>query len=227
VFLGYYIGYKGYVLLDIHITEIHISRNVSFHEHILPYPSNSSSITNNWDYFPLVSCPSSNSPLDTSNTPPSPRPPFIDPDPPHHDTTHSISPIPPPVLRKSTRSSHPLVHLQDYVYNISHASASSHVSYPIFDYISYTNLSPSHCDFPLSIASQTEPSTYVEASKFTCWKQAMQNEITALENTGTWKLVDLPPNVKLIGCIWIYKIKNNTYGSIKRYKARLVSKGYN
>lgn len=31
VFLGYTIGFKGYVLLDINTREIHISRNVSFH----------------------------------------------------------------------------------------------------------------------------------------------------------------------------------------------------
>ena len=35
MFLGYTIGFKGYVLLDIDTREIHISRNVSFHEHVL------------------------------------------------------------------------------------------------------------------------------------------------------------------------------------------------
>jgi len=55
----------------------------------------------------------------------------------------------------------------------------------------------------------------------------MQIEITTLENTGTWKLVDLPPNVKPIGCRWIYKVKHNANGSIERYKTRLVAKGYN
>nr|ABE88097.1 Reverse transcriptase (RNA-dependent DNA polymerase) [Medicago truncatula] len=55
----------------------------------------------------------------------------------------------------------------------------------------------------------------------------MQSEITALEQTGTWKIVDLPPAVKPIGCRWIFKIKHNVDGSIERYKARLVAKGYN
>jgi hypothetical protein len=55
----------------------------------------------------------------------------------------------------------------------------------------------------------------------------MQAKLTALENTGTWKLVDLPPNVKPIGCRWIYKIKYHEDGSIERYKARLAAKGYN
>jgi hypothetical protein len=39
--------------------------------------------------------------------------------------------------------------------------------------------------------------------------------------------VDLPPNVKPKGYKWIYKIKLNVDGTIERYKARLVTKGYN
>jgi hypothetical protein len=55
----------------------------------------------------------------------------------------------------------------------------------------------------------------------------MQDELSALEKTGTWKLVDLPPHVKPIGCRWVYKIKRHVDGSIERFKARLVAKGYN
>jgi hypothetical protein len=55
----------------------------------------------------------------------------------------------------------------------------------------------------------------------------MQDEINALTKTSTWKIVDLPPNAKPIGCRWIYKVKHHDDGSIKRYKARLVAKGYN
>jgi len=109
------------------------------------------------------------------------------------------------------------------------ASASFYSDLPYLNshYMSFTNLSPSHCAYSLSIDSRTKPTTYVEASKFSCWKQAMQAELTALENTRTWKLVDLPPNVKPIGCRWIYKIKYHADGSLERYKARLVVKGYN
>ena len=38
--------------------------------------------------------------------------------------------------------------------------------------------------------------------------------------------MDLPDNIKHIGCRWIYKIKHHDEGSIDRYKARLVAKGY-
>ena len=30
----------------------------------------------------------------------------------------------------------------------------------------------------------------------------------------------------MVGCKWIYKIKTRSYGSIKRYKARLVAKNF-
>jgi Reverse transcriptase (RNA-dependent DNA polymerase) len=36
----------------------------------------------------------------------------------------------------------------------------------------------------------------------------------------------LPKNKKLVGCKWVFKIKYNSDGNIKRYKARLMIKGY-
>jgi len=79
----------------------------------------------------------------------------------------------------------------------------------------------------LSLVSQIEPKSYDEAIKFDYWKQVMQLELNALDHTGTWTIVDLPSQVKPIGCRWVYRIKYNADGSIKRYKARLVAKGYN
>ncbi|XP_019429920.1 PREDICTED: uncharacterized protein LOC109337405 [Lupinus angustifolius] len=54
----------------------------------------------------------------------------------------------------------------------------------------------------------------------------MQTELEALASNNTWSLVALPPNKSPIGCKWVYKTKLNTYGSIERYKARFVAKGY-
>ena len=42
----------------------------------------------------------------------------------------------------------------------------------------------------------------------------------------TWELVNLPPWNKPIGCKWIFKRKLRTDGTIDKYKACLVAKGY-
>ncbi len=93
--------------------------------------------------------------------------------------------------------------------------------------MSHHNLSNVHSHFVTSLHSQTKRKSYVEASKFECWKQAIKTKLSSLETIGTWTIVDLPPNAKPIGCRWIYKVKHHADGFIERYKARLVAKGYN
>jgi len=54
----------------------------------------------------------------------------------------------------------------------------------------------------------------------------MNEEMAALDANVTWELVALPKDKKAIGCKWVYKVKHNVDGSMSRYKARLVTKGY-
>ena len=55
---------------------------------------------------------------------------------------------------------------------------------------------------------------------------AMEEEMRALDPNDTWNLVDRPWHSKQIGCKWVYEVKFNADGSINRYKAKLVAKGY-
>ncbi|KAJ0960835.1 hypothetical protein J5N97_001284 [Dioscorea zingiberensis] len=71
-----------------------------------------------------------------------------------------------------------------------------------------------------------EPTTYHQASKHSCWQQAMQVEYSVLLRNNTWSLVPRPRDTNLVGCKWVYKIKRRADGSIERYKARLVAKGF-
>lgn len=48
----------------------------------------------------------------------------------------------------------------------------------------------------------------------------------ALEKNGTWKMVNLPKDKKLVGCKWVFTIKYKADGPIERYKVRLVAKRF-
>ena len=54
----------------------------------------------------------------------------------------------------------------------------------------------------------------------------MIEKMEALQKNSTWELVPLPKGKKTIDCKWVYTMKPKADGSINRYKARLVTKGY-
>ncbi|TQD88149.1 hypothetical protein C1H46_026210 [Malus baccata] len=70
------------------------------------------------------------------------------------------------------------------------------------------------------------PSTYLQASKHSHWRKAMQEEFNALASTSTWSLVPSSSSHNLVGCKWVFRIKRKPDGSIDRYKACLVAKGF-
>ncbi|KAJ9543733.1 hypothetical protein OSB04_023440 [Centaurea solstitialis] len=57
------------------------------------------------------------------------------------------------------------------------------------------------------------------------WNAAMHEEYNALIKKCTWDLVPRPPDANIIRCMWLFKHKHNSDGSLQRYKARLVVKG--
>lgn len=76
-----------------------------------------------------------------------------------------------------------------------------------------------------------EPRTYEQA--ISCeiegkkWKEAIENEVSALEENKTWVSVNsVPPGVKVIDCKWVFKRKRCEQGDVTTYKARLVARGF-
>ena len=59
------------------------------------------------------------------------------------------------------------------------------------------------------------------------WLEAAKQEYTIfMFRNNTWTLVPLLPHRKVIVCKWVFRIKENSDGTINKYKARLVAKGF-
>lgn len=98
--------------------------------------------------------------------------------------------------------------------------------YPLSSFVAYDKFSNSHHVFLTAITNHDEPKHFSQAVCHSYWREAMQREIHALEQNGTWEIVPLPPEKKAIASKWVYKIKFKPNGEVERYKARLVAKGF-
>ena len=81
----------------------------------------------------------------------------------------------------------------------------------------------------LTYMLEGEPQTYKEAVNSTeslMWKEAIKSEIDSILHNHTWELVDLPSGCKPLSSKWIFKRKRKVDGSIDKYKARLMIKGF-
>ena len=119
----------------------------------------------------------------------------------------------PIAVRKPTRSSNIPAYLKDYKHDI-------------FNFISYEFCNPSFQSFVASLDSVSIPTNWKLAKEDPKWKEAMLEEMRALEKNRTWELVDLPQGKQPVGCMWVFTIKHTPEGKVERYKARLVAKGY-
>jgi hypothetical protein len=54
----------------------------------------------------------------------------------------------------------------------------------------------------------------------------MASEFSALQRNKTWRLVDRPPGANIVSGKWVFKHKLNPDGTLDRYKARWVVRGF-
>ena len=71
-----------------------------------------------------------------------------------------------------------------------------------------------------------EPRNYQAAMTILHWREAMELEYQSLIRNETWTLVKPPPRVNVIDSKWVFKVKKHSDGSIERYKAHLVARGF-
>ncbi|MCO5554559.1 hypothetical protein L7F22_008089 [Adiantum nelumboides] len=93
-------------------------------------------------------------------------------------------------------------------------------------WLTYNGYITHHYAYMANVVHDIEPTCFEDAIGNENLKNAMDEEMVALDVNQTWELVPLPEGKKVIGCKWVYKVKHKADGTIERYKARLIAKGY-
>ncbi|KAJ9542741.1 LOW QUALITY PROTEIN: hypothetical protein OSB04_029247 [Centaurea solstitialis] len=251
VFLGYSRLQKGYRCFFSALNRYIVSRDVTFHENSPFFPVSPSSPQRNKDddllLYTIPSPESSALPIPDSpedSRPPAPPADSRPPDPP----ADSRPPDPPadsrpPVVQVyhrrqrspsdpqpvSSMSADPPVTDQsnaDLDLPIALRKGKRSCTYPIASVVSYDKLCRSSRSLVSTLDSVPIPTTVSEALAHSGWRDAMIDELNALDHNVTWDLVELPVGKQAIGCKWVFTVKVNPDGSVARLKARLVAKGY-
>ena len=76
------------------------------------------------------------------------------------------------------------------------------------------------------VAQVGEPSSFQEAVQHQVWVDAMVEEYSSIMTNDVQEMVPRPQDRSVVGSRWIYKIKYAVDGSVEKYKARFVAKGY-
>jgi len=58
------------------------------------------------------------------------------------------------------------------------------------------------------------------------WEKAIQDELNSHFQNNTWSLVHKPENKNIVDCRWVFSIKQDEFGNLVKYKARLVARGF-
>ena len=71
-----------------------------------------------------------------------------------------------------------------------------------------------------------EPRDINEALETPEWRTAMEEEYNSLQSNKVWKLEQLPNGTKPLKGKWHFAVKYNADGTVNKYKARFVAKGF-
>ncbi|KAI3690613.1 hypothetical protein L2E82_48745 [Cichorium intybus] len=241
VFLGYPENFRGYRCYDPSTGKVHLSRHVTFDENSFPF-SNSTPPPSSYDFLddpPFTPFTYTTRPTPPSEDPliPSPPPskgPTVQNSPLHtysrrskHNATTSIplenSPLPPEsnipsdsgLPASPLHTSHSTPPVTPAIHPMTTRSRAG-ITKPVTRLNLHTTTLPTISPLPTShTQARTDPN----------WKLAMEDEFTALKANDTWELVPRPMDSPVIRCMWLFRHKFKSDGTLDRYKARLVVNG--
>ena len=84
------------------------------------------------------------------------------------------------------------------------------------------------CSYMAMVANivDFEPSSYEEAASQQVWREAMQEEYSSIMKNDVWEVVPRPEGKSVVTSRWLYKVKHVADGSIEKFKARFVGRGF-
>ncbi|KAK1424826.1 hypothetical protein QVD17_20164 [Tagetes erecta] len=235
IFLGYSTSHHGYRCFDPSTDRIYIARHVRFDENFFPFRPNHNQVPT--QPTPTPDPYTSSYPTDLPIPPifptesPLPTPPIHGPSAaPTSNIPTPPTPPPPPIFHTYQRRSKQQPGAATSTPTTATSSSQNSTNPPRQR---PSNLRPnpkqtkpySPGSFHAS-TSPSEPITFAIANTDPNWKAAMAAEFSALMRNRTWSLVPRVPNSNVIGCKWVYKLKDDQHGALTRYKARLVAKGF-
>ncbi|WVZ82501.1 hypothetical protein U9M48_029756 [Paspalum notatum var. saurae] len=244
-FLGYPQEHKGYRCLNLHTRKVITSRHVIFDENVFPFstpqptpqpatPDPSRSTSSGLPGPPVPTSysgiradpPATAADADSNGSTDAPASPALasasaSAAPTELSAPSSPAPTPGNSNAAATRTNPPSV-LRYASPEIVHHHMQTRAQHGIFKPKQFTNLHAHTTKTPISPI----PTTYRNALKDPNWHYAMQEEFNALMKNNTWCLVPKPAGANVISGKWIFRHKLNPDGSLARYKARWVVRGF-
>ena len=78
----------------------------------------------------------------------------------------------------------------------------------------------------MSTIVKSKPCTFEEDVKHQVWKDAMNKEYDSIMKNDVWDVVPRPKGKFFVTSKWLYKIKHGANGSVEKFKARFVARGF-
>lgn len=97
---------------------------------------------------------------------------------------------------------------QDWLIALRKGISSTRNPSPHYINLSYHHLSTMHYTSLSSLCSVSILNSPGEVLSLPKWRQAMIDEMCALQSSGTWDLVSLPPRKSIVGCCWLFIVRS-------------------